>query len=132
MKCYFCIGSVARTFNVTEKHTSNIDIPQTSKAADYIDSFSKKPNTKESLSNATKTSISDITCHKYQSYNRSNTEKMSPKKLKTEDVTLKNNPYGDIILWEKPGDNPQSILANSVNIAGGNIEWKYTQKKEYW
>ncbi|XP_012227482.1 NF-kappa-B-repressing factor [Linepithema humile] len=126
-------GCIARTSNVTEEHASNTSIPQTSKATDHIEPFSKEPDAKKLLSDAMKTSMSNTTSHKYQSYDQSDTEKIPSKRLKTEEnVTVKNNPYGDIILWERPGDNPQVILHNSANIAGANIEWKYIQKQEIW
>lgn len=131
LKCYFCVGYIAQTSNVTEKHTSNISIPQASKTIDHIDPFSKEePNTKKLHSDVTKTPISDTS---HQSHDQSDTKKIPSKRLKTEEnITFKNNPYEDIILWEKPGDNPQAILSNSASISGVHLEWKYTQKQDNW
>lgn len=39
-------------------------------------------------------------------------------------VKLEESPFGDIVLVERPGDLPQTILACAVNVSGGNIEWK--------
>ncbi|XP_032679868.1 uncharacterized protein LOC116848163 [Odontomachus brunneus] len=39
----------------------------------------------------------------------------------------KDLPYGDIILVEKPGDVPATILKHSVGLCGRNIKWKYTK-----
>lgn len=53
--------------------------------------------------------------------------------MKTEEnITLQNNPYGDIVLWERPGDTPQDTLGNSANISGVNLEWQYSQSKGIW
>ena len=53
--------------------------------------------------------------------------------MKTEEnITLRDNPYGDIVLWERPGDMPQSTLGNSANISGVNLEWKYSASEGIW
>ncbi|KAL2749484.1 NF-kappa-B-repressing factor isoform X1 [Vespula maculifrons] len=39
-------------------------------------------------------------------------------------IKLDESPFGDIVLVERPGDLPQTILACAVNVSGGNIEWK--------
>lgn len=45
---------------------------------------------------------------------------------------LRDNPYGDIILWERSDDIPQSTLGNSANISGVNLDWKYSMTQGIW
>lgn len=49
------------------------------------------------------------------------------KRMKTETNDL---PYSNIILVERPGDAPQTILVNAVNLFGGNIEWKFSKTSD--
>lgn len=51
--------------------------------------------------------------------NKINTDEVPAKKIR-----LNETPFGDIVLVERPGDLPQTVLACAVNVSGGNIEWK--------
>ncbi|EZA61332.1 NF-kappa-B-repressing factor [Ooceraea biroi] len=79
---------------------------------------------------------------KYQSCRKLNTEEPPSKRLNTEErpskrrkinvTSCRDHSYGDIILWERPGDVPQSILNTSANISGANLKWEYGQKQGVW
>lgn len=124
-------GCVARTSIVTEEPVLNTpnNVPNTNK---HVDQTHKKCNTKKrSVSNIKKIK-SNTTTFNYESCEKSNVEESLSKRLKTEENMLKDNPYGDIVLWERPGDIPQSILGNSANISGGNLDWKYSTMQGIW
>lgn len=125
-------GCVARTSVVIEEAVSNRSdcISNTNN----VDQFNKKCAIKKrSFSNTKSPKELNITNCKYKSCKKSNTEESPSKRLKTEEnITLQNNPYGDIVLWERPGDTPQDTLGNSANISGVNLEWQYSQSKGIW
>lgn len=51
---------------------------------------------------------------------------------KEKNIAHQNNPYGDIVLWERPGDIPQNTLGNSASISGVNLEWQFSQSNGIW
>ncbi|XP_072752825.1 NF-kappa-B-repressing factor [Anoplolepis gracilipes] len=124
-------GYVARTSIVTEEqvNTPNNVAPNTIKNEEQ---FLKKSNTKKrSVSTIKKSKLNTTNCN-YESCEKSNIEESLSKRLKTEENMLRDNPYGDITLWERPGDIPQSTLGNSASISGVNLEWRYSTIQGIW
>lgn len=68
----------------------------------------------------------------YESCEKSNIKEPLSKRLKTEKNILRDNPYRDIILWERSDDIPQSTLGNSASISGVNLDWKYSMTEGIW
>ncbi|XP_011692577.1 PREDICTED: uncharacterized protein LOC105452820 isoform X3 [Wasmannia auropunctata] len=62
-------------------------------------------------------------------------EETPPKRLKIEaNVSLKDqdNPFRDIVLWERPGDDPITMLKMSIKLSGKVLECKYSKEKNFW
>ncbi|KAL6436505.1 hypothetical protein ACFW04_004766 [Cataglyphis niger] len=75
----------------------------------------------------------NINNYNYKSCEKTNIEESLSKRLKTEEnIMLRDNPYGDIVLWERPDEIPQSTLGNSANISGVNLDWKYSAMQGIW
>lgn len=132
LKYYFCLGCVARTSIVTEEHVLNTPnyVPST---INHADQFHKICHKKRSFSDTKSPQKLNTTNCNYESCKKSNIKESLSKRLKTEEnITLRDNPYGDIVLWERPGDVPQSTLGNSANISGVNLEWKYSTNEGIW
>ncbi|XP_011640970.1 uncharacterized protein LOC105429584 [Pogonomyrmex barbatus] len=90
---------------------------------------------KKLLSNVIKEPIANIDTQDHQSYETPNIEEIPSKRLKAEtDDSLKDleNPYGNIILWERPGDAALNILEASAAISGVTLKWKYDKTEEGW
>ncbi|XP_053983379.1 NF-kappa-B-repressing factor isoform X1 [Hylaeus volcanicus] len=51
-------------------------------------------------------------------------------KVSTKRIKLRDTPFGDMVLVERPDDTPQNIIACAVNASGGNIEWKIDRTGE--
>lgn len=133
MKYYFCIGCVARTSSVTEEpllNTSN-NVPNTIK---HTDQFHKKCDMKKrSFSDTKRSGKLNTSNYNYKSCEKFNIEESLSKRLKTEEnIKLRDNPYGDIVLWERLDEIPQSTLGNSANISGVNLDWKYSAMQGIW
>lgn len=128
----FYVGCVARTSTVTEERilsTPN-NISNTTK---HIDQLHKNCNSKKRSSpNINKSGKLSTTNCSYESCEKSNIKESLSKRLKTEKNILRDNPYRDIILWEKSDDIPQSTLGNSANISGVNLDWKYSMMEGIW
>lgn len=127
---YFCVGCVARTSNVTEE---SVNTPNNvSNSIKHIDH--KKCDTKKrSFLDTKKPEKLNTSNYNYKSCEKTNIEESLSKRLKTEEnIMLRDNPYGDIVLWERPGEIPQSTLGNSANISGVNLDWKYSAMQGIW
>ncbi|XP_011169060.1 NF-kappa-B-repressing factor [Solenopsis invicta] len=78
----------------------------------------------------TKEPISNIVSYNHQLCENPNTEENPANRLKTEEnVSFKNlqdHPYKDFVLWERPGDNAQSILETSAAVSGMTLTCNYT------
>lgn len=123
-------GCVAGTSTVTEERILNIpnNISNTTK---HIDQLHKNCNLKKRSSpNINKSGKLSTT--NYESYEKSNIKEPLSKRLKTEKNILRDNPYRDIILWERSDDIPQSTLGNSASISGVNLDWKYSMTEGIW
>lgn len=126
---YFCVGCVARTSNVTEE---SVNTPNNvSNKTKHIDH--KKCDTKNKSFLVTKRPEKlNTNNYNYKSCEEINIEESLSKRLKTEENMLRDNPYGDIVLWERPDEIPQSTLGNSANISGVNLDWKYSAMEGIW
>ncbi|XP_012532235.1 NF-kappa-B-repressing factor [Monomorium pharaonis] len=141
-------GCTAKTSTVTEEsmsntpnqvpHTVNLNQSQpitTSRSRKKRNSRkNEKLDTKKSLPTATRESISNMISYNYQSCKNSDNEEGPSKRLKTEEnVSFKDNedhPYGDFVLWERPGDNAQSILEMSAAVSGMALTYNCTKIPE--
>lgn len=126
-------GCVARTSSVTEEpllNTSN-NVPNIIK---HTDQFHKKCDMKKrSFSDTKRSGKLNTSNYNYKSCEKFNIEESLSKRLKTEEnIKLRNNPYGDIVLWERLDEIPQSTLGNSANISGVNLDWKYSAMQGIW
>lgn len=141
----FCVGCVAKTSNVTESSVSN-----TSSHILNTDNLSckkhrsmkiKKLETSRILpSNVTKESVSNTINYDYQSHQSPDIEERPSKKLKTkEDISSFNQDlhkdqdlHGAIVLFERPGDNVQTILEISAAVSGMALTWNYSKIEQGW
>lgn len=138
---YFCTGCVAKTSTVTEKsvpnisnHTSNIN-SHTDQSHKKHSKRNKQLDSKKTLPpNAVKEPVSNMIGCDYQSCKNSDIEERPSKKLKTkEDISFKDQDlYGDIVLFERPGDNAQTILEVSAAVSGMALTWNYSKVEEGW
>lgn len=145
MRC-ICTGCTAKTSTVTESFAPNIPNLISNMDNHITDQSYKKCNHKKnkkldtkktSQPNAAKESVSNAINYDYQSCKNSDIEEepqQTSKRLKTEeDVSFQDQDfYGDIVLWERPGDNVQSILDVSAAISGMALKWSYSKKEEGW
>lgn len=142
MRC-FCTGCTAKTSTVTESSVSNTPnyISNTDSHQSNTDQSRRKRHSKKNkkldtkkTSQPTKESVSNMINYDYQSCKNSDIEEKSSKRLKTEeDVSSKDQDlYGDIVLWERPGDNVQTILEVSAAVSGMTLKWNYFKKEEGW
>lgn len=133
MNFYFYVGCVARTSIVTEEHvlSTPINVSNMTKHTDQLHkNYSSKRRSSPNINKSEK--LSATNCN-YESCKKSNIEESLSKRLKTEgNIMLRDNPYGDIILWERSDDIPQSTLGNSANISGVNLDWKYSMMEGIW
>nr|XP_003699363.2 PREDICTED: NF-kappa-B-repressing factor [Megachile rotundata] len=53
----------------------------------------------------------------------SSSSELRPNQVKK--IKLKEPPFGNIVLVERPGDVPQNIIASAVNASGSVLEWKF-------
>lgn len=138
-------GCVAKTSNVTESSVSN-----TSSHILNTDNLSckkhrsmkiKKLETSRILpSNVTKESVSNTINYDYQSHQSPDIEERPSKKLKTkEDISSFNQDlhkdqdlHGAIVLFERPGDNVQTILEISAAVSGMALTWNYSKIEQGW
>lgn len=88
---------------------------------------------KRSFSDTKRSGKLNTSNYNYKSCEKFNIEESLSKRLKTEEnIKLRNNPYGDIVLWERLDEIPQSTLGNSANISGVNLDWKYSAMQGIW
>lgn len=139
MRC-FCTGRTAKTSTVTERsvpnmsnHILNTDNYTQSRKKRHPKK-KKKFDSKETLPSNAKEPVSNVISYDDQSCKNPDSEEKSFKRLKTEeDVLFKDQDlYGDIVLWERPGDNVQSILQISADVCGMALTWNYSKIEEGW
>lgn len=115
---FFYIGCTPQTSTIKEESI----MKQTEKASKKSESSAQNEVKNRSESKIQMTQINNRKRH-----STSTEESSSKKKTKNKDL-----PYGDIVLVERSGDVPQSILASSVNASGNYMEWKYTKAGNLW
>lgn len=135
----FCTGCVAKT-SVTERSIPNISNCIMSNTDSHTDQSHKKHSKKNKQldakkalpPNTVKEPVSNTS--DYQSYKNSDIEERPSKRLKTkEDVAFKDQDlYGDIVLFERPGDNAQTILEVSAAVSGMTLTCNYSKIEEGW
>lgn len=155
---YFFIGCAAKISTVTEEpipntseHTSNTS-NHTSNIASHVsnidnhnDKICKKRHSKKNKKLEAKKILvpnimnklvsSGVISFNYQSYQNPDIEESPPKRLKTEEcVSFKDqdHPFRDIVLWERPGDNPMNLLEMSAAISGVTLKWTYSKVENGW
>ncbi|KAL6436504.1 hypothetical protein ACFW04_004766 [Cataglyphis niger] len=123
-------GYAARTSNVTEE---SVNTPNNvSNKIKHID-HKKCDSKNRSFLDTKRSEKLNINNYNYKSCEKTNIEESLSKRLKTEEnIMLRDNPYGDIVLWERPDEIPQSTLGNSANISGVNLDWKYSAMQGIW
>lgn len=139
MKC-FCTGRDIKMSTVTER-----SVPNTS---NYVSDIDNNTNRSRKKCNAEKNKKLNANCNTtlplnfvkesvssdYQSSccrNRDTEER--PSKILKRDVSSKDQDlYGNIVLWERLGDNAQSILEISAAVSSMTLTWNYSKIEECW
>lgn len=140
IKC-FRTGCVAKTSTVTERSLPNIS-SHVSNTDSHVYEAHKKHSKKNKQFDTKKTLLSDIVKepvfnvidYDYQSSKNPDIEERPSKKLKTkEDSPFKDQDlYEDIVLFERPSDNAQTILEVSAAVSGVVLTWNYSKIEEGW
>lgn len=135
-KC-FCTGRDIKMSTVTER-----SVPNTSNYVSDIDNNTtqsrKKRNAEKNkkLDNCKTTlppnSIKESISSDYQSYKNRDSEERPSKILKKDVLSKDQDLHGNIVLWERPGDNAQSILEISAAVSSMTLTWNYSKIEECW
>lgn len=148
-RCFYT-GCTAKTSTVTEESMSNTPnhipyIANLSQSQPITTDRSRKKRSKKKMKLDAKKSLlttikepeSNTISYNYQFCENPDTEESPSKRLKTEEsVSFKDHqdhqdhPYGDIVLWERPGDHAQSILEISAAVSGMALMCKYSKIQE--